>query len=214
MMALYRAAVPIVSVRTACLLSSFWCQYTILFPLQFVICCCCCLANQLFFPFSAETHWKLLTERWQRKAAKLWCGEESVWACAVYEQVQVCVCLSSLIKVPTDSFFFYLAEGLLVCLSASVSNLTVNKPFALSDLPQKVSSFTFFLLHLILLFGNRINIGANFKTVFTGIHAVTCKALKTCSAVFPNLPWACKLPLTPTTCYISLHLWPFPIALL
>lgn len=56
----------------------------------------------------------------------------------------MCVCLSSLIKVPTESFLFFLGEGLLVCLSAIVSNLTVNKPRALSDLPQKGCSFTFF----------------------------------------------------------------------
>lgn len=119
--------------------------------------------------------------------------EESVWACAVCEQVQVCVCLSSLIKVPTESFLFFLGEGLLVCLSAIVSNLTVNKPRALSDLPQKGCSFTFFPLHLIILVGSRINIDV--KRIFPGIHAVTCKALKTRS-VFMSLPWAFKLSVT------------------
>lgn len=108
----------------------------------------------------------------------------------------MCVCLSSLIKVPTESFlFFLLGEGLLVCLSAIVSNLTVNKPRALSDLPQKGCSFTFLPLHLIILVGSRINIDASFKRIFPGIHAVTCKALKTRSVVI-SLPWACKLSVT------------------
>lgn len=133
--------------------------------------------------------------------------EESVWACAVCEQVQVCVCLSSLIKVPTESFLFFLGEGLLVCLSAIVSNLTVNKPHALSDLPQKGCSFTFFPLHLIILVGSRINIDV--KRIFPGIHAVTCKALKTRS-VFMSLPWA--IVCDPTTCYNSLRQWSYRFA--
>lgn len=71
----------------------------------------------LYFPFARQWITSKPGESETTKTGKFWSGKESVWACAVCGQVQlcVCVCLSLLIKVPAGFFLAWGAAGVSVC---------------------------------------------------------------------------------------------------
>lgn len=115
----------IMETRYAFARHSLWIKYDSCTALSVRVCCSSSVAADgfvwnfcerfLYFPFARRWITSKPGESQTTKTTKFWSGKESVWACAVCGQVQLCVCLSLLIKVPVGFFLARGTSGVSVC---------------------------------------------------------------------------------------------------